>query len=223
MKSWLSEHAGCSEKNPSALPTRLLALQSLPNASDVVRIDNASEAWRERFQKATCRLVETSTGHKQEYMALSYCWGQSLPFITTQSSLEQHLQEIRFDQLPKTLQDSLMIARYLGFDYIWIDCLCIVQDDREDWNREAACMADIYKNAALTVAASRSADCDAGFLSDRNIAPWIPMYFEDAEGPLELSILSTPTDMSRYKEWRESHGLFIVSLYILEYSLETTS
>jgi hypothetical protein len=73
MKSWLSEHAGCSEKNPSALPTRLLALQSLPNASDVVRIDNASEAWRERFQKATCRLVETSTGHKQEYMALSYC------------------------------------------------------------------------------------------------------------------------------------------------------
>jgi hypothetical protein len=112
--------------------------------------------------------------------------------------VQQHLQEIRFEQLPKTLQDSLMIARYLDFDYIWIDCLCIIQDDREDWNREAARMADVYLNAALTIAASRSPDCNDGFLSECDMASWVPICFEDAEGSFELIIMPSPDGRPGY-------------------------
>jgi hypothetical protein len=190
IKSWISsEHEGCGKRDQVFLPTRLLALQSLPNGGDLAHVNNASDAWRERFKNTTCRLVETSTEHKQQYVALSYCWGQSLPFITTRRSLQQQLHEIRFEQLPKTLQDSLMLARYLDFDYIWIDCLCIIQDDQEDWNREAACMADIYSNAALTIAASRAQDCTEGFLSVRNMASWVPVCFEDADGSFKLMVV----------------------------------
>jgi hypothetical protein len=221
MKSWLSKHAGCLSKDQSAPPTRLLALQSLPRVGDLAHVNNASEAWRGRFQNATCRLVETSTDHKHHYVALSYCWGQSLPFMTRQSSLQQHFQEIRFEQLPKTLQDSLMIARYLEFDYIWIDCLCIVQDDREDWNREAARMANVYSNAALTIAASVSPNCNDGFLYDRNMAPWVPVYFEDADGPFELMIMPSPRDTDEDRVWRPGHGPLPVRLLSMRYLSET--
>jgi hypothetical protein len=88
-----------------------------------------------------------------------------------------------------------MIARYLEFDYLWIDCLCILQDDREDWNREAARMADVYSNAALTIAASRSPDCDDGFLSECDMASWVPICFEDTDGSFEL--IFTPCSAER--------------------------
>jgi hypothetical protein len=51
-------------------------------------------------------------------VTLSYLKGQSLPFITERSSSQQRLQEIHFEQLTKTLQNYLMISRYLEFDYI---------------------------------------------------------------------------------------------------------
>jgi hypothetical protein len=105
-----------------------------------------------------------------------------------------------------------MIARYLDFDYIWIDCLCIVQDDREDWNREAASMADVYSEAVLTIAASRSRDCSDSFLSDRNVAPWIPVCFEDADGPFELMIMPSPRDTHEDRDWRAGHGPLLVRL-----------
>jgi hypothetical protein len=221
IRSWLSsKHNGCLNSDQYTLPTRLLALQSLPNASDLSHVNNASEAWRARFQTSKCRLIETSAEHQLRYAALSYCWGQSLPFITTKSTLQQYLNEIRFEQLPKTLQDALMIARYLDFDYIWIDCLCIVQDDREDWNREAACMANIYSEAALTIAASRSQDCSDGFLSDRNVAPWIPICFEDADGPFELMIISSPRDNDKGGHWLAGQGPLLVGLLAIECLLE---
>jgi hypothetical protein len=71
-------------------------------------------------------------------------------------NMVRYRQEIQFVALPRTLQDSIMIVRFLGFDYVWIDCLCIIQDDKADWAREASRMADVYWNAALSIAASSS-------------------------------------------------------------------
>jgi hypothetical protein len=115
-----------------------------------------------------------------------------------------------------------MIARYLEFDYIWIDCLCIVQDDREDWNREAARMAKVYSNASLTIAASVSPNCDNGFLYNRKMAPWVPVHFEDVEGSFELMIMPYARDTGKYKRWRTGYDPLLVRRFALEYLLETT-
>ena len=69
--------------------------------------------------------------------------------------------------IPKTFQDAIIVTRYLGFHYIWIDSLCIVQDDNEDWARESAKMSSIYANAVLTIAASAAPDDTYGFLHKR--------------------------------------------------------
>jgi len=142
--------------------------------------------WRDLFQAESLNLLQTSRGQRGRYAALSYCWGDSLPLETTTTNLQAHESAIGFEKLPQTLQDAVMVVRYLGIRYVWIDCLCILQDSKADWEREAARMADIYSNAYLTLAASRAKHCGEGFLGTRNIDPSLRACIEDEDGSFEL-------------------------------------
>ncbi len=111
------------------------------------------------------RLIctEKANGNKNmEYAALSYCWGRLLPLRTTTTTLTRFTQEIPPRLIPATFAEAIRIARAAGIPYIWIDALCIIQDDIEDWWREAATMDRIYGGSQLTIAASHSADSSAG-------------------------------------------------------------
>lgn len=122
----------------------------------------------------TLRLVE-SHQHKptSRYIALSHCWGPSVPLCTTTSNTNHHLQGITYGQLPRTFQDCVTVARNLGIKYIWIDSLCIIQNNRSDWARHAGIMDKIYENAVFTVTAVSSPNSLTPFLgsdapSERN-------------------------------------------------------
>ncbi|KAF3809524.1 hypothetical protein GCG54_00012808, partial [Colletotrichum gloeosporioides] len=91
------------------------------------------------------------------YVALSHCWGHHQPAKTTKATLD----------LPKTFQDAITVTRALGIDFIWVDSLCIIQDDPDDWAKEASQMASIYRNAYITIAATSAAGGEEGFLYDR--------------------------------------------------------
>ena len=93
------------------------------------------------------------------YCALSYCWGSSTSIITTQANLMEHMRAIPIASLAVVVQDAIFTARELGFQYIWIDAICIIQDDPEDWDREASKMHDIYSNAELTISSLVAKDC----------------------------------------------------------------
>lgn len=67
--------------------------------------------------------------------------------------------------LPKTFQDALTLIRKLGLKYLWIDSLCILQDDPEDWRIEGSKMATIYANSYITIAATNSASPHDGLYS----------------------------------------------------------
>ncbi|KAF2026795.1 HET-domain-containing protein, partial [Setomelanomma holmii] len=51
--------------------------------------------------------------------------------------------------------------------YVWIDSICIVQNDRDDWTKEAAIMGAIYENSLLTISATTAHDSTTGFLQKR--------------------------------------------------------
>ncbi|ETS02277.1 hypothetical protein M419DRAFT_51478, partial [Trichoderma reesei RUT C-30] len=53
--------------------------------------------------------------------------------------------------LPKLYRDAVRLAQVLGVRYIWIDALCIIQDDLDDWERESQMMADIFRNSLITL------------------------------------------------------------------------
>ena len=71
---------------------------------------------------------------------------------------------MRWEDIPKTFQDAIIVTHFLGFQYLWIDSLCIIQDDLNDWAEESAKMSTIYADATLTIAASAAPDDTHGFL-----------------------------------------------------------
>lgn len=115
-----------------------------------------------RGQKAMTR----SQAYDLKYVALSYCWGGVDPRSkTTKKNLRDGYRDIEFSTLPQCLQDAVTVARSLDIRYLWIDALCIIQGDANDWAREAGTMLGVFQNAFLTIGAAASASFDEGFLN----------------------------------------------------------
>lgn len=108
-----------------------------------------------------------SCGEKKPYTALSHCWGKSPLIQTHRRTLQDRLAGISWNSLSTTFQDAAITTRELGIRYLWIDSLCIVQDDPEDWARESGSMASIYQGAQVVFAASEANDGHQGFLRSR--------------------------------------------------------
>ncbi|RMJ08920.1 hypothetical protein CDV36_011447 [Fusarium kuroshium] len=88
-----------------------------------------------------------------EYVTLSHMWGPdpTACLRLKQASLEEFKVRIPEDQLPGKYLDAIRVARALGFRYIWIDSLCIIQDSAEDWGREAVKMASVYGRTSCNI------------------------------------------------------------------------
>lgn len=71
--------------------------------------------------------------------------------------------------LPKTFRDAFSLARILHVRFLWIDSLCIIQDDPADWEKEVSKIPQVYANTYLVVAASSSLDDDSGFFTLRHV------------------------------------------------------
>ncbi|KAF9777054.1 hypothetical protein IL306_004683 [Fusarium sp. DS 682] len=109
-------------------------------------------------------ILYESKGEVAPYAALSYCWGGGVPLRTTMANLAEHRGGIPLAKFPETLRDVIPFARALGFQYIWIDALCIVQDDAADWAVQAAAMTAIYHGCALNIAIADAPSCDTGIV-----------------------------------------------------------
>ncbi|KAE8449559.1 hypothetical protein EG329_007889 [Mollisiaceae sp. DMI_Dod_QoI] len=130
--------------------------------------------WRPKLPKRVIDVGNTGNGalrlccsdgdQRSQYTILSHCWGGSSPMITRVDSLEERKTGFPLNALPKTFRDAVAVTRLLGIQYLWIDSLCILQEDRQDWEFEAPKMADYYSNAYITIAASRAENCVMGFL-----------------------------------------------------------
>lgn len=155
MRDCANLHTGCqsfdevdSKKLP-ILPTRVL------------------DVWHGSGQ---IRLLGTSERQRGRYVCLSHRWGpkSSVRLKTKRSTIEEYKRGIELTRLPKLFAEVVSVVRQLGINYLWIDSLCIVQDDCDDWNRESARMGSIYRNCHLTIAAARSQHCgDSLFSSSR--------------------------------------------------------
>jgi hypothetical protein len=107
--------------------------------------------------------------HQITWVALSYCWGGNSPFVLRNERVEELTGGIELSKFPATLRDAIVITRQLGIQYLWIDALCIFQDSKKDWAKEAARMRDVYAGSAVTVVASVAPSTDYGIFHDRAV------------------------------------------------------
>jgi hypothetical protein len=151
-----------------------------------------------------CLALRVTNGLRANYLTLSYCWGTgNHDFETTKATLKSKTLSITMSILPSTIVDAITITRRLKVKYLWVDALCIVQDDLLDWQREAAQMANIYQNSLCTIAATGASSSNQGcFLprpASQNLTRPCHLYWDGSAGTDEqkrehgpLLIPSTP-------------------------------
>ncbi|PVH96825.1 HET-domain-containing protein [Periconia macrospinosa] len=115
------------------------------------------------------KLVHSAGLHDIMYATLSHCWGASQHAKLERENYLFRMEPTSSFWLPKTFRDAFYIAFKLGFRFIWIDSLCIVQDDNDDWLTQASMMGSIYENASCNIAATWARDGDNGCFSTREM------------------------------------------------------
>jgi hypothetical protein len=106
----------------------------------------------------------------KDYVALSHSWGDQRHVPRLLKATKSIMKEgINLSEYPRTFLDAIEVTLRLGYEYLWIDSLCIIQDSEDDWNIQSSVMSQIYQASALTIAALKSSDSRGGcFTSNRN-------------------------------------------------------
>lgn len=142
----IGDHAQCGHSAQTSVPSRLLRIKSCRIKRYRVEIWHADS------------IVP--------YAALSYCWGGDQAHKTTSARLAAGELELEWCLLPKTIRDAIETTAQLQIEYLWVDSLCIVQDDGDDKMREIARMPEIYSDAVITIIAARPKTAKDGFLQE---------------------------------------------------------
>ena len=117
-------------------------------------------------------IVCKEKGGVLPYMTLSHRWplgrqAQTLVKLT-KNTLQTMKMELPVSSLNIKFQQAILVTRRLGMKYLWIDALCILQDDNQEWANESLKMGEIYKNAVCNIAAGGDFDPTAGLFRVRN-------------------------------------------------------
>ncbi|KAI1442546.1 heterokaryon incompatibility protein-domain-containing protein [Annulohypoxylon stygium] len=171
------------------LPTRLLDVGT-----------KTTNALRLVVTKQYRPLVEAMDYESLRYATISYCWGSpedaEKQIKTTRDTFNKHLQGIDEKKLPQTIADGIKVCREIGVRYIWIDALCVIQEDEEDWGRELFEMGKIFTNSFVTFCIVRDS-CTSGFLGERHVQRTLRINFRSVldktvSGNLYLSMSTSP-------------------------------
>jgi hypothetical protein len=137
INSCVQNHELCKHPDPALthLPTRLIEITSTITG------------------ELSIHLLETKGDEQYKYVALSHSWASSKPLKTDRHNYLEHRDEIPWDELSTVYQDTITMANALAIRYVWIDSLCIIQQDIEEWGREAHHMGRVYSNAFLVFVA----------------------------------------------------------------------
>ena len=176
VKNWLrtcdGNHTSCTWRDTSTVSI----VQQDDSIPDVKVIDGpTSLRFKDRFNEAATsnfRVIDIEGGHIKpvpldtKYVALSYVWGQ-LPMLQLRKDNFESLTskgalESIYQQLPRTITDAIDLLKALGLRYLWIDGLCLIQDDADDVTLGVSMMNSIYHGSYFTIVAAAGQDANAG-------------------------------------------------------------
>lgn len=167
--------------SPWAFARILTGLEGLVDIGKLQSWISACEKWhsdicgvdeKTQYNMSSIRFIDVidnclvEKNEKCTYIALSYLWGRCSTFQTLKenvASLEEKGGLLAFtDRIPLTIRDAILLTRQLGERYLWVDALCIVQDDERNKMEAITNMDTVYHHALLTVIAGGGSDANAG-------------------------------------------------------------
>ena len=133
--------------------------------------------YQERLSYHPVHLHVRTQEERGDYVAISHRWGlsgsQKMPLQTTRRNLKQHCKGISYQCLPSTFRDAVIVTRMLGIKYLWIDALCILQDDQDDWLKQSSQMGSIFKDSLITIAIHSAKNSSEVFLWRRHVPDFL--------------------------------------------------
>lgn len=132
-----------------------------------------------------------------EYLAFSHVWGiaKGLPKTTTQT-LQSHNKGIPWTSLPLALQEAIVLTRALGFRYLWVDSMCLVQDDAAAKLEESMTMDQIFGNAFLTIAATSAINSSSHPLFPAQLQPFKLQATDNKGSAFKIYVREQPNHYS---------------------------
>lgn len=156
------KHLWCHTSTGShTVPTRLLKIYD-----DHVQLVEPSNPRKKDYTCLAHRWASEDTSEGENQKAKSYIMSRGCQ--TLRFNHHKHLQGLSINELLPTYRDAIFVTKALGLEYLWIDSLCIIQDNDEDVRIQIAQMGNIYANSYVTIAADTGNDHTRGFLSTRN-------------------------------------------------------
>ena len=158
-RTWLNECINSHQKCKQAL-------HALHARRGVQMPPRLLEIHRAQTSTLYLKIRDTNGMPPLAYVALSYRWPE-VTNITTKRNIGNRRAKLDLDDLCPLFQDVVSVTDDLDLRYIWIDALCIIQDDMSDRTQNIAGMADIFRNATLVVTASTTASLISGLFQAR--------------------------------------------------------
>ncbi|KAH9863748.1 hypothetical protein J1614_009680 [Plenodomus biglobosus] len=182
----LSSHSKCKSRHsrPTTLPRRILDLFTGEDSKSI------------RLHEA--EYVESERRYEYgEYVALSHVWGlaKGLPKLTT-TTLQEYKKNIAYSMLPKALQETITLARAMKIRWLWIDSLCLMQDETQEKLEEALQMDEIFGNAFLTIAATSAVDSSTQPLFPIKKQPFKVQAKDTLGSPIKIYVREQPSHYS---------------------------
>ncbi|KAN0122856.1 HET domain containing protein [Hyaloscypha variabilis] len=201
MKKWLRQCCdthfdGCRSKYGSIPDFRRLVKETYFGVVDVIDMRLTELPFRDDIP-----IIP------EAFVALSYVWGKDkireLSYMTTRSNVMLRIQpgglKESWNSLPATIRDAMLLVKRLGFRYVWVDSLCIVQDSVQNWQSNAKAMHLVYLHACFTICAA-DGDVTSGlhaFLQVPSQPPADPKttleHITSTDSGAETSVISAET------------------------------
>jgi hypothetical protein len=126
------------------------------------------------------------------FVALSYVWGK----VDTLKALSSNIADLRRPEglkqfmhlIPRTIQDAFTLAQGLGERYLWVDSLCIIQDDPSIRDAQIAKMHLIYGLASLTIIAADGFHANTGLPGIREKSRYVPYNTRRAANAVNIQV-----------------------------------
>jgi hypothetical protein len=102
------------------------------------------------------KLVRASSSWR--FLTISYVWGKAALETTTTVNRRAREEQggLSKVKLPQLILDAILLVYQLGERYLWVDCLCIEQDNPSQKHSQVSQMDVIYSQSLLTLVALSS-------------------------------------------------------------------